>query len=312
MNAKKCGWLFLTTLVVELVCMFIMTYFAKDISIGIIESLLLSQLMVFVPTVLFLIASRQRLSGFIAWKTPKISTSLCVVLLTYLCMPLVITVNAISMLFVENEVTALQQYLIQVPAWQVLLLVGIVAPVSEEFVFRGVFYHGFRKSGSFWGAMLLSAFLFGLTHMNFNQMSYAIVIGIISVFLLEGTGSIFYSMLIHICINMTNAIQMLSINPETLKDMQQSQRLLEDTMHMPYKQMLCLSISIMAVVATITTTLAGCLFWAIVKKENRTEHIKEILAGEAKEKRQKLMSVPLVLGIVLCLGYMILDVCLMR
>ena len=57
--------------------------------------------------------------------------------------------------------------------------------------------------------MLLSALLFGLTHLNFNQMSYAVLVGIVSVLLLEGSGSIFYSMLFHICINTTNVVQML-------------------------------------------------------------------------------------------------------
>ena len=208
MNPKKVNWLFLTTLLVEAAVMAFM-YLCSDISLGIIESLLLSQLIVLVPTVLFLLGTRTNPVRLIAHNRPKFTTTLLVVVFTFLCMPAIIAVNAFSMLFVDNEVAGLQSYMLSVPWWQILFMVGIIGPVSEEFVFRGVIYHGYKTSQRFVGSMLLSALLFGLTHLNFNQMSYAVLVGIVSVLLLEGSGSIFYSMLFHICINTTNVVQML-------------------------------------------------------------------------------------------------------
>ena len=208
MNPKKVNWLFLTTLLVEAAVMAFM-YLCSDISLGIIESLLLSQLIVLVPAVLFLFGTKTDPGRLIAHNRPKFTTALLVVVFTFLCMPAIIAVNAFSMLFVDNEVAGLQSYMLSVPWWQILLMVGIIGPVSEEFVFRGVIYHGYKTSQRFVGSMLLSALLFGLTHLNFNQMSYAVLVGIVSVLLLEGSGSIFYSMLFHICINTTNVVQML-------------------------------------------------------------------------------------------------------
>lgn len=308
MNPKKVNWLFLTTLLVEAAVMAFM-YLCSDISPGIIESLLLSQLIVLVPTVLFLLGTRTDPGRLIAHNRPKFTTTLLVVVFTFLCMPAIIAVNAFSMLFVDNEVAGLQSYMLSVPWWQILLMVGIIGPVSEEFVFRGVIYHGYKTSQRFVGSMLLSALLFGLTHLNFNQMSYAVLVGIVSVLLLEGSGSIFYSMLFHICINTTNVVQMLVQKAQgTIMSQEESMAYIERTMQMPYKQALAVSVSVYAVIAAGAAALAGCLLYLIVKKENRVQHMQQLLHGNTGEKRTKLISVPLVISVVLCLLYMTADV----
>ncbi len=308
MNPKKVNWLFLTTLLVEAAVMAFM-YLCSDISLGIIESLLLSQLIVLIPTALFLFGTRTDPGRLIAHNRPKFTTTLLVVVFTFLCMPAIIAVNAFSMLFVDNEVAGLQSYMLSVPWWQILLMVGIIGPVSEEFVFRGVIYHGYKTSQRFVGSMLLSALLFGLTHLNFNQMSYAVLVGIVSVLLLEGSGSIFYSMLFHICINTTNVVQMLVQKAQgTIMSQEESMAYIEQTMHMPYKQALAVSVSVYAVIAAGAAALAGCLFYLIVKKENRVQHMQQLLHGNTGEKKTKLISVPLVISVVLCLLYMTADV----
>lgn len=308
MNPKKVNWLFLTTLLVEAAVMAFM-YLCSDISLGIIESLLLSQLIVLVPTALFLFGTRTDPGRLIAHNRPKFTTTLLVVVFTFLCMPAIIAVNAFSMLFVDNEVAGLQSYMLSVPWWQILLIVGIIGPVSEEFVFRGVIYHGYKTSQRFVGSMLLSALLFGLTHLNFNQMSYAVLVGIVSVLLLEGSGSIFYSMLFHICINTTNVVQMLVQKAQgTIMSQEESMAYIERTMQMPYKQALAVSVSVYAVIAAGAAALAGCLFYLIVKKENRVQHMQQLLHGNTGEKKTKLISVPLVISVVLCLLYMTADV----
>ena len=308
MNPKKVNWLFLTTLLVEAAVMAFM-YLCSDISLGIIESLLLSQLIVLVPAVLFLFGTKTDPGRLIAHNRPKFTTALLVVVFTFLCMPAIIAVNAFSMLFVDNEVAGLQSYMLSVPWWQILLMVGIIGPVSEEFVFRGVIYHGYKTSQRFVGSMLLSALLFGLTHLNFNQMSYAVLVGIVSVLLLEGSGSIFYSMLFHICINTTNVVQMLVQKAQgTIMSQEESMAYIERTMQMPYKQALAVSVSVYAVIAAGATALAGCLLYLIVKKENRVQHMQQLLHGNTGEKRTKLISVPLVISVVLRLLYMTADV----
>ena len=193
MNARKVNWLFTSIIGMNILLVVLVVLFGQNVSVGVIASLLLSQGMVFIPTALFLLGTKTKLTDLIAWEKPKVSLSIMVILFTFLCMPLVITVNAISMLFVENEITNLVPLLQGVPGWQIVLVIGLVGPFSEEFVFRGVIYHGYRRSGRVITAMVLSAVLFGLMHLNFNQMSYAVLVGVIAVLLIEGTGSFFYS-----------------------------------------------------------------------------------------------------------------------
>lgn len=315
MNAKKTNWLFTTIIllnVVAVVAVSFVTDYAK-VEIGTIPGLLLSQAILFVPTLLFLFATRTKIKDLIAVEKPKWLTTLLVIIITYLCMPLVVTINAISMLFVENEVTNLQPLLQGVPAWQLILMIGMIGPVSEEFVFRGVIYHGYRRSGRVITAMLLSAFLFGLIHLNFNQMSYAFLVGVIGVLLVEGTGSIFYSILFHVCINVTNVIQILMQNPETAyMDAKQSQQMIESVMHMPYKQALCIVIAVYAVIACFTTTIAGCLYYLILKREGRCEHIRLLFSkkgsGVVVASGRRIWSWPLIFSMLLCLMYMVADI----
>lgn len=315
MNAKKTNWLFTTIILLNVVAVVAVAFATEyaEVEIGIIPGLLLSQAVLFLPALLFLLATRTKIKDLIAVEKPKWLTTLLVILITYLCMPLVVTINAFSMLFVENEVTNLQPLLQGVPAWQLILMIGIIGPVSEEFVFRGVIYHGYRRSGRIVTAMLLSAFLFGLMHLNFNQMSYAFLVGIIGVLLIEGTGSIFYSIVFHICVNVTNVVQLLMQNPETAAmDAKQTREMIETTMNMPYKQALCIVIAVYAVIACFTTTIAGCLYYLILKKEGRTEHIRLLFSkkgdGGVSASGCRVWSWPLVFSVVLCLVYMIADI----
>ncbi len=314
MNAKKTNWLFTTIIIINIIAVFGIALLAEsiDVKLGAIPALLLSQAMLIVPAVMFLLGTKTKVRDLIAMEKPKWITSFLTIALTYFCMPLIVTVNAFSMLFVENEVNNLQPLLQGIPWWQLVLMIGIIGPVSEEFVFRGVIYHGYRRSGRLIAAMLMSAFLFGLMHLNFNQMSYAFLVGIIGVLLIEGTGSVFYPMLFHICINMTNVVQILMQNPEQMAmDAKQSQQMIETTMGMPYKQAMCFVVAIYAIISCITTAIAACLYYVILKREGRTQHFLLFFSKKGHENvsdgNRKIMTWPLILSVVICLVYMVAD-----
>lgn len=317
MNSKRVNWLFTTIIALNVVVVILVAMAGERISIGILPSLLLSQAIIFLPSVLFLAGTGTKVGDLIAWAKPKWSVSLLIALFTFLCMPLIVTVNALSMLFVENEVSNLQPLLQGVPAWQIVLMIGILGPLSEEFVFRGVIYHGYRRSGRFVASMVMSAVLFGLIHLNFNQMSYAVLVGLIGVLIIEGTGSFFYSFLFHALINLVNVVQLLMQSPETAAmDAQQTREMVESLMQMPYEQAMCIVIAVYAVISCFTTALAGCLYYLILKKEGRTEHIRLIFAGEGKagikDENRRLWSLPLVFSMALCFVYMIAEIAWMK
>ena len=85
----------------------------------------------------------------------------------------------------------------------------------DEFIFRGLIFNGYKRRNPFM-AILLSAALFGLIHMNINQFSYAFVIGVIFGFMVYATGSLLPSILSHFIINGTSVvISHLSVDSAT-------------------------------------------------------------------------------------------------
>ena len=94
-----------------------------------------------------------------------------------------------------------------------VISVAIVAPVVEEFIFRGLIMTRLSRVMSGWLAVLLSAAVFGLCHGELVWFCYAFVLGAFFGFIDLRSGSILPSILGHI---MFNAIgQIMSFVPET-------------------------------------------------------------------------------------------------
>ena len=56
--------------------------------------------------------------------------------------------------------------------------------------------------------VLLSSLLFGLMHMNFNQAPYAFALGVAMAVLVEATGSLWSSVLMHVIFNAQSVLLM--------------------------------------------------------------------------------------------------------
>ncbi len=306
MNAKKANWTFLATILFNAAAMVILAIFPDKIKLSMIPALLVSQGIVLVPVLLSLIVTRTRLKGFIPCKKIKFTSVLMIIAVTYLSMPLISVTNLISMLFVENEANNLMAGFEGISPFLLVLIVGILGPMNEEFIFRGVLYHGYRQSGRVVGAVVLSSVLFGMMHLNFNQMAYAIVVGIIGVLLIECTGSIFASMIFHATINTTSMLAAFA-QGAIGKNSADVQNATEAMSNLTYKETLCIGISVYMVIALIATALAGCLIYVIARNEKRTAHM-EALGEICKiKKKEKLFSVPLWIAMGLCMAYMILS-----
>lgn len=83
------------------------------------------------------------------------------------------------------------------PVWLGILSYGILAPLGEEIVFRGVVYGQLRKVMKVPYAVVLSGLAFGLFHGNLVQAVYATVIGILLAIVYEWYGTIVASMIFH-------------------------------------------------------------------------------------------------------------------
>lgn len=302
MNSKKVNWLFLIIIIVHFVFSAVLSYmpFAEYIGWNIATNLIFSQMIVWVPAVIFLIATRTNPLKLCRFRCVKPTTLLMTVLFTMLCSPIITLANAVSMLFVENTVAGMSGALVQLSFGTMFLLVAVHAPFFEELVFRGVVYQGYRKQGNPWKAMLLGALLFALMHMNFNQAAYAFIAGIMLILMMEATDSIWPSFLIHLCVNgfSTVVTYAMSLGQE---DMTQ---LLEEAAVSATQEDLLLVMSMYFLLAVICTPLAGCVLAWIARNEGRQGALKALLDSR-KEKKVRLITLPLVIAVAACLAYMV-------
>lgn len=77
----------------------------------------------------------------------------------------------------------------------------LLAPISEELIFRGVTMSQAKKFFPFWAANLFQAVLFGVFHMNMIQGIYAFFLGLFLGYVCEKGGSFYHSILLHMLFN---------------------------------------------------------------------------------------------------------------
>lgn len=88
-----------------------------------------------------------------------------------------------------------------IPWWARILCYEIVAPISEELVFRQVIYKRLRGISPLWVAVIISALMFGLYHGNLVQGIYAFIMGCLLALVYEWTGSFVAPVLFHMIAN---------------------------------------------------------------------------------------------------------------
>lgn len=297
MNGKKVNWIFLAVVLLNITTIVLLSVLYPIFQLGMIPNLILSQLIVFLPAAFGVLLAKENLIQFAGFHKIKVSSVFMTILFTWLCMPLVTLINAISMLFVDNTVASMTSDLAGTPLMATFLVMSILGPLNEELVCRGIFYQGYKRSGTMMQAMLLSALLFALLHMNFNQAAYAFVIGIIAVLLVEATGSLWSSVILHVTINMQPVLLMYM---EDGADIQEAQELLTT-------DMLLLVISVYLVIAVVTTALAGCVLAWIAKNEKREENLRAVWKTRKYKKEGKVVTVPLLIAVIILFAVMVLT-----
>ena len=96
-----------------------------------------------------------------------------------------------------------------------IMAAGIIAPIVEELVFRGLVYKRLTKIADIKIAAVLSAVLFGVYHNNWVQAPYAFIIGLLAVFLYERYKSVVAPILFHMSANLTSVILRMALTGNT-------------------------------------------------------------------------------------------------
>ncbi len=85
------------------------------------------------------------------------------------------------------------------------LMVGILAPIIEEIIFRGVLLDKLRLYGDK-VAIWVTAIAFGLFHLNTSQSIYATALGVLLAYVALKTNRIKYCIILHMAINIMGSV----------------------------------------------------------------------------------------------------------
>ena len=303
MNSKKANRLFLSVVLLHFVLIAVLIAGSQFFSLGIVGSLLVSQMVILLPALISLLFGKEKIkAGDLGFRKIRISTAFLVVLYTLLCMPLVTVVNAISMLFVDNTVMTLSDEILSLPFPIALFMIALFGPFSEEFVFRGIIFSSYKKDGNTLGAILLSALTFGFMHMNLNQAGYAFVIGIGLAFVMIATRSIWSAVIMHFVVN-AQSVCMMYITEYLMPGSIAAEAAAVT------KEELLMTIGVYGMVAAVTTVLAVCVLIYIAGREGHKEELHNLLVKQEESKRR--ITPAVVIALVLAFAYMLLEAVLM-
>ena len=112
-----------------------------------------------------------------------------------------------------NEITPDNLYCALILLFQLV----VIAPIFEEFWFRGVVMESLRPYGN-GVAIFISALLFGLTHANFQQFFYATALGICLGYIAISTRSLVTTTIMHAMFNSISGILLLFMSTSSVGD----------------------------------------------------------------------------------------------
>ena len=276
-----------------------------DINMPLWGSYLLSQAIVLLPALIYVAIHKINIIACMPYRRLRISDGLLSLLFGYALVPTMLFVSNLTSLFSTNYVQDSVQELIAYPFVVQLLIIAVLPACVEEFVFRGLIYHSYRKNGIL-GAAVLSGLVFGLMHLNINQLSYALLMGIVFALLVEVTGSMYSSMLAHFAANSYSIImmQLVSMTSGGSELLEQSAQAAESSMNSV--PVIIAQVVMLGLVAAGFLGIAYLLFKKIAVRNGRWEYLKEQLhKGFKPQNGERFLTPPLIATVAAAVVYML-------
>lgn len=174
----------------------------------------------------------------------------------------------------------------------------IIAPIGEEFLFRRLIIDRTAKYGELF-AVVLSALMFGIYHMNFFQFFYAFFIGLLFGYIYIKKRYLRYTVILHALVNFFGAILPTLLLELTSLDF-------EITESLSPEQMIAVIISFVVMLLYLLVDY-GCLVATIVLF---FIYFKRVSFDEGTEKARVFRSPFLLLFFVFCLAMSIVQLLL--
>lgn len=288
MSSRKAGYVFFFSILLTFACALLQPYYAS-VQPGVTElvpSIAVSEGALLIPTVIFLLCTPAGINECLGYHKIRISTVLWALLLVVTLMPAVTVINIATQLVSGNSALEIAAMGLDLPAWAVFLMVGVLGPMAEEFVFRGYIFHSFRQTGRIAGAVILSSVMFGLMHLNFNQACYACFLGIMLALAVEATGSTVTSTVMHMLFNSFSVVSMTASGmfsgDFTEEEIQAMQDEIQQMFGSGSDSYMIAAVVILTCVGAAFLILSGLILNQMAANENRPP----IIGRKKKAKRQ--------------------------
>ena len=181
-------------------------------------------------------------------------------------------------------------------AWFLLFTLVVIAPVFEEFIFRGVLMDALKPYGNGF-AIFVTGLLFGLFHGNFSQLFYTAVIGIALGYIGNVTNSVFATTIIHAMFNSISGILLLLMTTPSVQEYLMS----GSTEAIPDGDMIVIVFFGLFMVSALVLMLAGMVCAVLKIKQIRKYKVPAVWTeiSNGRKTAMLLLTVPSVIAILL-------------
>lgn len=161
---------------------------------------------ILIPTIIIMWGLKYKFRTALRINPMRISTTILIPIVMIFSLPVVNIINVIVLAVINKVFGRIQIQGLPIQTGNSVILVAIlsicVAPaVCEEFLFRGVLMRGFERFG-ITIAILISSFLFGISHMDFQKFVGTFLLGVLIGFIVYRTNSIWGEMIAHFTNNL--------------------------------------------------------------------------------------------------------------
>lgn len=300
---NELGILFIIVVLATLVTAILSNILAtKNIQMPAILGIVLGEGVIMIPGLIYIVYKKYSFVEQLGFRKIKVSTFFMTVLIAFLTMPIASFINVLTQFFVKNTLVQASGSLTSNSSSVVLLIAGIVGPICEELIFRGLYFERIKAVSRPFIAALLSAVFFGLMHLNVNQTCYAFVLGLIFAIVNQASGSVYTSIIVHIVVNTVNVLMLLVANAAYDNMGMDMTEAVEDVRT---SSMIYYTAAVYMVLAIICVAILVPCIAAIAKFQGRTDELKLMFKRAEKSESEDVKvfaNIPVIVGIVLCVA----------
>lgn len=244
-----------------------------------------------IPVLAVIFKNKLDFKEFLRFKRFSLVDLSLAILGTILMFPLISAINMITISFTKMDSVG-DFFLHMASTNPILMLIGValMPAIFEELQFRAFHYNSFKSAGYFIGG-LTSAILFSMLHMNINQFGYAFVLGMLFSYLVEATGSVYITIIIHF---LFNAVAVIQSQTGILKGT-------ESAFNEGAVGSVDIKFMVILFIVGLIFALIGILVLKYIAKRNNRMDLIENYFKINCEKAKEIINIPLILGIIIAL-----------